>query len=157
MCTVRSGIPERVLLLALSLFAAGCRSPGPGETESIGAIESLILTQEADWNRGDLAAFMKGYIRSEDLRFVSGGQTTEGWEATFERYTKKYGDRAKMGSVKFTLVDVALLAPDVGKVVGKWRLTRENDSPGGMFTLILRRTSEGWRIVHDHTSIESSE
>ena len=62
-----------------------------------------------------------------------------------------------MGSLQFTLVDVELLAPDVGKVVGKWRLTRKDDHPGGMFTLILRRMPEGWRIVHDHTSVESIE
>ena len=26
---------------------------------------------------------------------------------------------------------------------------------GGLFTLVLRRTSDGWRIVHDHTSVET--
>ncbi|MBA3248624.1 MAG: nuclear transport factor 2 family protein, partial [Pyrinomonadaceae bacterium] len=35
-------------------------------------------------------------------------------------------------------------------------LTRANDNPRGRFTLLLRRTAQGWRIVHDHTSSASS-
>ena len=35
---------------------------------------------------------------------------------------------------------------------GRWRLERAQDAPSGLFTLLFRRTSAGWRIVHDHTS-----
>jgi len=32
-------------------------------------------------------------------------------------------------------------------------LTMPDDThPGGLFTLVLRKRPEGWRIVHDHTS-----
>ena len=160
MCTVRSGYPERASLVALSFVAlvvVGCRSPGAVEQGSIAAIESLLREQQFDWNRGDIPAFMEGYARSEELRFVSGDQTTIGWQATLDRYERRYGDREKMGSLEFTLVDVELLAAGVGKVVGKWQLSFTDDSTGGMFTLILRRRPEGWRIVHDHTSVQTGE
>jgi beta-aspartyl-peptidase (threonine type) len=39
-------------------------------------------------------------------------------------------------------------------VRGRWRLTfRDGKQTGGLFTLLMRRTPEGWRIVHDHTSL----
>jgi ketosteroid isomerase-like protein len=43
-------------------------------------------------------------------------------------------------------------------VLGRWHLERAKDSrgpAGGMFTLILRRFPQGWRIVHDHTSADT--
>ncbi|MEZ4255426.1 MAG: hypothetical protein R3A78_06885 [Polyangiales bacterium] len=36
-------------------------------------------------------------------------------------------------------------------VLGHWRLDGESVR-GGVFTLILRRTPAGWKIIHDHTS-----
>jgi len=35
----------------------------------------------------------------------------------------------------------------------KWELTmRDGKKPHGLFTLILRQTEQGWKIIHDHTS-----
>ena len=70
----------------------------------------------------------------------------------FDRYQKRYGDRASMGVLKFSEVEVTVLAPDAAFAVGHWRLERAQDAPSGLFTLLFRRGSAGWRIVHDHTS-----
>ena len=43
-------------------------------------------------------------------------------------------------------------ADDAATVFGRWKLVREDDEPHGLFTLVMRRFDEGWRIVHDHTS-----
>jgi ketosteroid isomerase-like protein len=40
-------------------------------------------------------------------------------------------------------------------VLGKFFLTRSAAGGGdatGQFTLVLRKTKQGWKIVHDHTS-----
>jgi len=47
---------------------------------------------------------------------------------------------------------VTVLAPDAAFAVGRWRLERAQDAPTGLFTLLFRRKSAGWRIVQDHTS-----
>ncbi len=46
----------------------------------------------------------------------------------------------------------AALGADAALILGHWELEREKDRPGGIFTLVVRRFPEGWRIVHDHTS-----
>jgi len=68
------------------------------------------------------------------------------------RYTQKYSDRRKMGTLSFSDIEINLLSPDVAVVLGRWRLERAKDRPHGRFTLIFKRLPEGWRIVHDHTS-----
>lgn len=35
----------------------------------------------------------------------------------------------------------------------KWELKRKDDNPKGIFTLIFKKMKEGWRIIHDHTSV----
>ncbi|MFQ5585126.1 MAG: nuclear transport factor 2 family protein, partial [Calditrichia bacterium] len=72
-----------------------------------------------------------------------------------DRYQKRYSDSAKMGRLYFSDIDITVLSPGAAMVFGKWQLDRENDQPGGLFTLLFRKTAAGWRIVHDHTSSSS--
>jgi beta-aspartyl-peptidase (threonine type) len=114
-----------------------------------------VLDAQVDaWNRGDLAAFMDGYWRSGELTFFSGDQVTRGWQATFDRYRKKYqSGGAEMGKLVFTDLTVDPAGPDAAIVRGRWKLTlKDGKTPNGLFTLLMRRIDGKWRIVHDHTS-----
>jgi beta-aspartyl-peptidase (threonine type) len=57
-----------------------------------------------------------------------------------------------MGLLTFFDLEITSLGPDAGVVLGRWKLKRAQDQPHGRFTLIFRKTADGWRIVHDHTS-----
>lgn len=115
-------------------------------------IKAVLLTQQAAWNRGDIDGFMAGYVQSDDLRFASGGTVTYGWKTTLARYKAHYPDQTAMGTLAFTNLVVTELAPDAALVFGQWELTRAKDKPWGLFTLTLKRTAAGWRIIQDHTS-----
>jgi ketosteroid isomerase-like protein len=48
-----------------------------------------------------------------------------------------------------------MLAAELALVTGEFHLERTAAGGGnasGRYTLILRRTSSGWKIIHDHTS-----
>jgi len=112
-----------------------------------------VMNAQADaWNRGDIDGFMKGYWNSENLRFVSGDAVTRGWQPTLDRYKRNYSSREKMGTLTFTDLTVEVLSKDAAVVLGSWALARASDNPKGKFTLIFRKTRDGWLIVHDHTS-----
>ena len=115
-------------------------------------ITALLSTQSAAWNRGDIEGFMQAYAQTDDLRFASGGTVTLGWRATLDRYKLRYPDKTAMGTLAFSDLEVTGLAPDTALAFGRWKLTREKDAPHGLFTLTLRKTAAGWRIIHDHTS-----
>ncbi|HLJ94483.1 MAG TPA: nuclear transport factor 2 family protein [Gemmataceae bacterium] len=118
------------------------------------AIQEVLDAQVAAWNRGDLDGFMAGYWHSPQLTFFSGKDKTAGWQATLDRYRKRYPAEGpeKMGSLSFHELEIDVLSPDRAFVRGRWQLIRNNESLGGLFTLIFQRLPEGWRIVHDHTS-----
>ena len=116
------------------------------------AVRAVLDAQVAAWNRGDIDAFMDGYRRSPDTVFISGDSLTRGWQTVHDRYKKSYDTRDKMGTLSFLEIEIVPMGSDRAVVYGRWQLARSEDTPHGRFTLIFRRTREGWRIVHDHTS-----
>lgn len=118
------------------------------------AIVRVLEDQVRAWNEGDVEGYMEGYWRSEETTFVSGGAVLRGFDRVLARYKKNYASREAMGTLAFEDLDVRLLSGTVALVTGGWRLRRAQDSPGGRFTLVLQKKSEGWRIVYDHTSSE---
>lgn len=116
------------------------------------AVRSVLDAQVAAWNRGDIDAFMEGYWRSPETVFISGDSVTRGWQTVLDRYRARYDSREKMGTLSFLEIEIKPLGRDTAVAFGRWQLARAADTPHGRFTLILRRTREGWRIVHDHTS-----
>jgi ketosteroid isomerase-like protein len=137
-------------------LVTGCQTSGHGSHGTEAEVRAVLEQQVRNWNAGNLASFMEIYARSDRTRFASGGDISLGWQTVFDRYRKKYGDRAAMGTLRFSDLEVSMLAPDATLAFGRWRLQREKDQPSGLFTLILRKTPEGWRIVHDHTSSASN-
>ncbi len=115
-------------------------------------IRAVLESQQAAWNRGDLVAFLEGYWKSDQTEFLGAGGVQRGWQAVLDRYRRNYPDRKAMGQLTFSDLEITLLAPDAAYVAGQFHLAREADHPEGVFTLILRKFPEGWRIVHDHTS-----
>ena len=135
------------ILMATNVSAAMARTPN-----AVAQIRSILHAQQDAWNRGNVDAFMNGYARSASTVFVSEDSIRRGWETVRARYRQKYSDRAKMGTLSFSNIEINLLSSDAAVVLGRWRLERAKDRPHGRFTLIFRRLPEGWRIVHDHTS-----
>lgn len=134
--------------IALSILTAIGVAAAEVDTE----IRAVIQAQQEAWNRGDIDAFMNGYARSEQTLFVSGDEVTRGWQTVHHRYKTKYSDRDKMGTLAFSELEFRPLSDDAAVVVGRWELKRKIDNPHGRFTLIFRKTADGWRIVQDHTS-----
>lgn len=133
-------------------FAAPGRAGDQALASEKQAVGQVLADQAASWNKGDIDGFMEGYAKIPTLRFASGGTVTYGWQETLDRYKKHYPDRAAMGTLTFSDLDITLLAPDAALVFGRWRLKTEKGEPNGLFTLLFRKTDGAWRIVADHSS-----
>ncbi len=131
----------------------GTASPAQSQAE----ILKLLHQQVEDWNHGNIEGFITGYWNSPDLTFYSGGTVTRGWGPTLERYKKRYqGTGMEMGTLTFEGLEVTMLSGDTAMVRGHWRLAMsDGKTPQGLYTLLLRKFPEGWRIVHDHSSVQA--
>ena len=145
---------RKTLMVASLLLLLGL-VPAYGETKAAKdakAIQAVLDAQVAAWNRGDIEGFMEGYERSEKTVFVGGDNVTRGWQTVLDRYKKNYDSREKMGTLTFTDLEITPIGNDGALVLMRWHLQRAKDEPHGRSTLLMRRTKQGWRIVHDHSS-----
>jgi ketosteroid isomerase-like protein len=137
------------------LFLATPPAHAADEQSIKAAVRAVLDQQVKDWNDGSIEKFMRGYAKSDTTRFASDGEIRLGWQTVFDRYKKNYGDRGVMGKLTFSELDITVFSEDAALAFGRWRLEREKDQPSGLFTLVFRKTKDGWRIVHDHTSAAS--
>ena len=137
-------------LLTMWMFISGVSTT----QDDARRVRQVLDKQVADWNAGQLEAFMQGYWHSQSLTFFSGGRKLAGWDTTLDRYRKAYqADGHEMGKLAFSDLDVTMLGPAAAMVTGHWELTlSDGKKPGGVFTLIFRKLDGNWKIVHDHTS-----
>ena len=117
------------------------------------AIAKILATQQGNWNQGNVDAFLEGYWRSPDLTFSGSGGIARGWDGVLARYKKNYPDRTAMGQLDFSDLEFHFLGNDAALVLGHWHLARTRGDIGGVFSLVWQRFPEGWRIIHDHTSM----
>lgn len=116
------------------------------------AIVKILHEQQEDWNRGDIDAFMQGYLKSDQLVFSGSSGPIYGWEATRNRYKKTYSDRQKMGKLKFDILNIIGLSSTVIQLQGKFYLSRIIGDTQGYFTLNWIKANNQWFIISDHTS-----
>ncbi len=136
------------LLSILLLIGAGCFGKRP---EAAAEIARVLELQKEAWNRGDLEGYMAYYWKSEELTFQSGANRIRGWQTLLDRYSKSYSGE-RMGRLDFSDLEVKVLGRRYALVLGRWSVDIQGEKKGGVFSLILKRFPEGWRIIHDHTS-----
>lgn len=150
----------RLLVLALTLAAATAGAASapvtrvPAAAPLAAEARTLLETQAAAWNRGDLEAFCAVY--AEDALFATAFGLTKGRAEVLARYKARYPDAAARGTLSFDVLAVDVLAPaprkgaDAIAVVARWRIAKPDAPPAEGLTLLnLVRGPEGWRIVHD--------
>jgi ketosteroid isomerase-like protein len=146
----------RTAVLALVLTACASAPPRVGRFEPADrvAIQAVLDKQIDAWNRGDLSSYMDGYARIPGLVFTSGGNVRRGWQEAFDHYQSRYAtDPKAMGTLKFEIDSIDPVGADGAVVLGRWELTGAARPGRGVFSLVLERRPEGWRIIHDHTSL----
>jgi uncharacterized protein (TIGR02246 family) len=118
-------------------------------------IHAMMQNSQAAWNRGDLAAFASDYEDSPETTFIGKDVTHGGTAAILARYRSRYATREAMGTLSYSELEVRPLGPGLVLVNGKYELKRTAAGGGdasGRFTLVIRKTGTGWKIIHDHSS-----
>jgi ketosteroid isomerase-like protein len=140
-----------IFLLVPVMFCLGFRNQVAAASKIEGEILNVLERQKIAWNNKDIEGFMAYYWKSEDFVFQSGNNRVRGWRALLERYKKNYSGE-NWGKLDFTDLEIKSLAKNNAYVIGRWKVTAGEALKEGLFTIILRRFPEGWRIIHDHTS-----
>ena len=149
-----------LLATALGSAPAACRIEGGAPTAGADTIpgvetqvERMLYRSAEAWNRGDLDGFMDDYLRSPTATYLGGSGLVAGWEAIRARYAPLFQAGAVRDSLRFERVAVRPLGDEYALATARYLLFRAGAvTASGPFTLVLQRTGEGWKIVHDQSA-----
>jgi uncharacterized protein (TIGR02246 family) len=160
---VRPGAARRAAVV-IALVTTACASaigggwrPSDAQRRAIrDEIGVMLVRAAANWNRGDLDAFVDDYLPGDTTTFIGRG-VLRGPAAIRGAYASRFRPGATRDSLSFVLLDVDPLAPDVVNVIATYVLARrvggrDSVTAQGPTSLVMRRVNGRWRIVHDHSS-----
>lgn len=153
---MRYACPMRAVALALWMLLMMLAACAAGGADERAAVLAVLEAQQAAWNAGDLAGFLEGHERSADITFV-GREVARGFAGLEARYRRTYGAREQMGALTFSELEYRSLGAEAALVLGRFALARTEAGGGpasGRFTVVLRKTAAGWKVIHDHTSAD---
>ena len=139
------------VLSAMPLTLAAQQTPST-------AIQQVLKAQADAWNRGDVVTFMQAYKDSPDTTFI-GKSVEHGYAPILERYKKAYPGKDAMGVLTYSDFAVRELGATYAVVTGRFHLARNAAGGGdasGIFSLVWEKTPQGWKIILDHTSADST-
>ena len=151
---LRLRLASALLVTLLACLPARSQQPLTTVPQQQLDVIKVLLAQEAAWNRGDLEAFSQSYKDSPDTLFIT-STVNRGFSGLLEAYRHNYPNRAAMGILAFSGLEVHPLDDHFAVVIGRYNLERGKKDGGnaeGIFSLVLEKTDKGWKIIVDHTT-----
>ena len=152
---------RRVLLAGIGLMTslAGDLVAAPVQAAPLpdpvrAGISRSLADSAIAWSGNDLDGFMESYEDSPETTYVTAHRLVRGFAAIKAMYASRFGGKASLGRLSFSLEEVRPLGQGFALAVGRYELVRADlPTPAtGIFTLVFHRTRAGWKIVSDHTS-----
>jgi len=146
---------NKKLIFALILLFTGCgpiAPPSLTEAEVQEFVRQYVVAQ----NEGDASKAMELTSRETNVSSVVEGKIDRGWEAIRESTDKNIASSSRFRLVAGTVI-VTVLSSDTALAVAPMVRTPISGSAifdvSGAFTMIIRRSPEGLRLVHEHYSM----
>lgn len=151
-------------LIALALIGAatvvplGAQEPAKApslRTEVQGFVRSFVKAA----NEADTATLVELYARVPEVASIGDGEITRGWEAIRADADSLLGSQ---GSYRIDLgsIDVVPLGAEHALAFAPTSITVAAEKGTvkirGAMTFVLHRTGDGWKIIHDHSSVVGS-
>lgn len=142
-----------LVTLALLASLGACRFEVEEEENLQESIESLLGRGVDAWNAGDLDGYLATYADGGSTTMLGSDGRLVGLEAIRSSLAPLFEPGAERDSIGFADIEVRPLPPLIGIVTGRYvREKAGSDRTSGWFTIVVRRTGIGWRIVHDDRS-----
>ena len=154
-----SGLLAGFALLAACAVSVTRAPSGAAESSRIATgvaradVQALLSKAAANWNRGDLDAFMADYLPESRTTYIGRTAVLRGPEAIRSVYAARFAPGGVRDSLSFEGLEVDMLAPDAANVIAWYVLSRGDSTVArGPTSLVMVRRDGRWRIVHDHSS-----
>lgn len=140
-----------IVLSANPAAAQNFPVPHPASAAVADSIRTVLDSSAAGWNRGDLAAYLSLY--TEDVTSNGLNGFVHGKAAVADVMRSGFWKAGRPAQqLHFEHFRAEMLGSSYAVVTGEYVLHGAGrPDRTGWFTLIWRRTPQGWRCMHDHS------
>ena len=154
----------RSTLVAVALSLSAC-SPTPPPSLPQAEVQEFVKSVVAAFNDGDESKLMGLIQRDAAVSSIGSGRLYRGFDAIKTSSSEDVSALARV-SVSLGAVDVTPLGADTALAVAPITVTAEGFPPDGgpklisteypgALTVIVKRTPEGLRLIHEHHSVRA--
>jgi ketosteroid isomerase-like protein len=152
---VRMALMAALTISIAALTTVNVLPQGNGEA----AIRDVLLRSASSFEKNDTAEVTKVWVNDESLTVFENGHANYGWLDYRDHHL--FPEMAEMKHTKYGLSDMIIhLAGKSAWATFKYTISGDVTSNGqqrhvdggGLGTAILEKRSDGWRIVHWHSS-----
>ena len=121
----------------------------PTTAETFDAVSNTLDAAAEAWSSGDVDAVMATYVADEPLLVFLGDTPIKGPDAVRAALQARAAQPGGLGQMTYEWFETLQFDVNTTVVSGRVVMRREGKTDRGLFTRVLRRTEDGWRIVHD--------
>jgi ketosteroid isomerase-like protein len=136
------------LFLTLSTFS----NVSDADKDDMQSMKHVFTESVAAWNRGDMDGYLNCYADLPTVRLISGGKITIGKDAIATSFKARFPSPELMGMLTTKNLEIERLTAVDALFYGEFHLERDEVIFSGVFTGHLKKFSDGWAIVLDHSS-----
>lgn len=145
----------RWMICAFALLLSACTPTPQVQPPSQAEVEAFVH-QYADATRsGDASKAMGMISREPGVSSAGAGMIFRGWE-TIQKVTGETIADARETSIAIGAIDVTPLGPDTVLAVFPMQLGTPPRTVEGAGTIVIKRTPEGLRVIHEHYSLRDA-
>lgn len=151
------------IVISSFLLLCAC-APKPEQTPPIPHkdVNAFVTLYIARTNAGATDQAMTMIEKSKDVTSITGAKITHGWDA-IKQATERSARQPLPGKVALGEMEVFTLGPDTALASGAMRIgggafqlgNRTVNELGGAYTIIVKKTPDGLRVIHEHFSVRA--
>ena len=143
------------LFILGALFAPSILPASPGEDDD--QLRQIIAAIESGWEGGDGAPFHKHFLGQQGARYIETGGQNEGLQDLVEHHVEPEGDVLDGLDLVFSNIETHVEGEFAWAIADvEVKATVKKDSRRihnrGYETFLFRRTDDGWKVIHTHSS-----
>ncbi|WP_392354707.1 hypothetical protein V8F63_05215 [Brevundimonas sp. LF-1] len=146
--TARAGVAREAAPSAAPGAPATVAAP-PTTAETFDAVSDALDAAAAAWTSGQVDAVMATYVHDEPLLVFLGDTPLKGPDSVRAALDARAAEPGGLGTLSYEWFETMQFDVNTAVVSGRAVMTRGGKTHRGLFTRILRRTVDGWLIVHD--------
>jgi ketosteroid isomerase-like protein len=105
----------------------------------------------ADWNKGDLDAYMSLYDPAATMMMPTGRVGLTAIRAMYEKYY--FEGKTPKQELAYDTYELTMLGRDHALLTGRFILKANTNlkERSGTYSLVFVRKKDGWKLLHDHS------